>query len=92
MSQVLNSPEWPRPYPNGMECAWHIQAPEGQLISLTVNLKSPNSRKFEKVKVEELDLEPDRDFLSIYDGRHPSAPLLARISGKQVITEKYGQK
>uniref|UniRef100_A0A914GWY3 Uncharacterized protein n=1 Tax=Globodera rostochiensis TaxID=31243 RepID=A0A914GWY3_GLORO len=66
-SQQLNSPDWPRLYPNGMECVWHLQAPEGQLISLTI---------------EELDLEPDRDFLLIYDGAHPAAPTLARLSGK----------
>uniref|UniRef100_A0A183C3F4 Fibropellin-1 n=1 Tax=Globodera pallida TaxID=36090 RepID=A0A183C3F4_GLOPA len=66
-SQQLNSPDWPRPYPNGMECVWHLQAPEGQLISLII---------------EELDLEPDRDFLLIYDGTHPAAPTLARLSGK----------
>ncbi|KAL3108455.1 hypothetical protein niasHT_015377 [Heterodera trifolii] len=65
--QQLISPDWPRPYPNGMECVWHMNAPEGQLISLTV---------------EEFDLEQDKDFLMIYDGAHPSAPLLAKLSGK----------
>ncbi|VDD92750.1 unnamed protein product, partial [Enterobius vermicularis] len=63
--QTLSSPDYPKPYPNGLECAWTIDAPKGQLISLNV---------------EDLDLESAHDFLLIYDGSSPSAPVLARLS------------
>ncbi|VDM23842.1 unnamed protein product [Toxocara canis] len=63
--QTLTSPDFPKNYPNGLECVWKIDAPRGQLISLNV---------------EDLDLEAPHDFLIIYDGVKPSAPVLARLS------------
>jgi hypothetical protein len=70
MGQQFHSPEWPsRPYPNGMECVWRIEAPEGQLISLNI---------------DEFETELERDFLVIYDGQSPSAPILAKFTGKEV--------
>uniref|UniRef100_A0A9J2P4X9 Sushi, von Willebrand factor type A, EGF and pentraxin domain-containing protein 1 n=1 Tax=Ascaris lumbricoides TaxID=6252 RepID=A0A9J2P4X9_ASCLU len=64
--QTLTSPDFPKNYPNGLECVWKVDAPRGQLISLNV---------------EDLDLEAPHDFLLIYDGASPSAPVLARLSG-----------
>lgn len=29
-----------------------------------------------------MDLEENRDYLVIYDGNHPSAPVLARLTGQ----------
>lgn len=36
-TQMFNSPEFPRPYPNGLECVWTIETPPGSLISLNVS-------------------------------------------------------
>lgn len=35
-SQTLSTPNYPNPYPNGLECVWIIEAPKGQLITLDV--------------------------------------------------------
>lgn len=35
--QKLISPEYPKNYPNGLECVWKINAAAGQLISFYVN-------------------------------------------------------
>lgn len=72
VGQQLHSPEWPRAYPNGMECVWRIEAPAGQLISLNI---------------DEFETEQGRDFLAIYDGSSPAAPVLARFNGKQTEPE-----
>lgn len=34
--QTFTSPDFPKKYPNGVECVWKIEAPLGQLISLDV--------------------------------------------------------
>lgn len=38
------------------------------------------------MQVESFDLEENRDFLIIYDGAHPSAPVLARLTGKAMTS------
>lgn len=62
-SQTFSSP---KPYPAGGECVWKIEAPEGQLISLTV---------------DDFDTKLNKDQLIIYNGNHPSAAVLARLTG-----------
>ncbi|CAD5221161.1 unnamed protein product [Bursaphelenchus okinawaensis] len=57
----------PKPYPAGGECVWKIEAPEGQLISLNI---------------EDLDVKAGKDQFIIYDGPHPSAPIISRLSGR----------
>ncbi|KAK0398751.1 hypothetical protein QR680_002734 [Steinernema hermaphroditum] len=64
--QTINSPDYPHGYLNGIECAWKIEATEGELVSLSV---------------DHLDLPDDHDFLVIYDGPTPAARVLARLSG-----------
>ncbi|KAL3983031.1 EGF-like domain family protein [Acanthocheilonema viteae] len=64
--QIFSSPDYPKNYQNGVECVWKIDAPSGQLISLDV---------------EEFDLEKVNDFLQIYDGGTPLAPVLTRLTG-----------
>ncbi|KAI1733255.1 CUB domain-containing protein [Ditylenchus destructor] len=64
--QTIISPEYPRPYPNSLECVWQVEATSGNLISL---------------HIEDFDLEEGRDFLVIYDGARPSAPVLAKLTG-----------
>lgn len=44
-AQTLSSPEYPREYPNGLECVWKIDAPQGQLITLTVSIKIPTRNR-----------------------------------------------
>ena len=36
------------------------------------------------LQIEDIDLEMDVDFLTIYDGRNPSAPVLAQLTGSQL--------
>uniref|UniRef100_A0A914C4L0 Fibropellin-1 n=1 Tax=Acrobeloides nanus TaxID=290746 RepID=A0A914C4L0_9BILA len=69
--QSFSSPEYPHNYPNGMECVWRIDAPEGQLISLNI---------------QDFELEVQRDFVIVYDGPTPSAPILARLTGQLLST------
>lgn len=35
--ETLTTPNYPNPYPNGLECVWTIEAPEGQLVTLDVS-------------------------------------------------------
>uniref|UniRef100_A0A915D3E8 CUB domain-containing protein n=1 Tax=Ditylenchus dipsaci TaxID=166011 RepID=A0A915D3E8_9BILA len=67
--QTFASPEFPRQYPNGLECVWQVEAAPGNLISLNI---------------EDFDLEENRDYLVIYDGARPSAPVLAKLTGAKV--------
>lgn len=70
IGQQFHSPEWPRNYPKGLECVWRIEAPSGQLISLSI---------------DEFNTEAETDFLTIYDGPSPSEPILAKFSGQMVV-------
>uniref|UniRef100_A0A7E4V9J7 Sushi, von Willebrand factor type A, EGF and pentraxin domain-containing protein 1 n=1 Tax=Panagrellus redivivus TaxID=6233 RepID=A0A7E4V9J7_PANRE len=73
-TQAFSSPEYPRDYPNGLECVWRIDAPEGHLISLTI---------------DNFDLEDQRDFVVIYDGAKSNAPVLSRLTGRQNNESAY---
>ena len=42
MSGAITSPNYPDPYPNGIECVWHIQCPESRgLLMLIPNISIP---------------------------------------------------
>lgn len=65
-TQMIQSPDYPqRAPPGGVECVWRVEAPQGQLISLMV---------------EEIAL-PERSYLTVHDGAHPSKPILVRLEG-----------
>jgi len=67
LPQVLSSPNYPRPYPGGLECLHVVRASSsGKLVTL---------------EIEDLDLEPTRDFVLIRDGESPDSPVLALLSG-----------
>ena len=66
-TQYMNSPNYPREYPGGLECLHTITAAQGNIITL---------------EVEDLDLEPTRDFVLIRDGGGPQDRVLAILSGK----------
>uniref|UniRef100_A0A914YWX2 Uncharacterized protein n=1 Tax=Panagrolaimus superbus TaxID=310955 RepID=A0A914YWX2_9BILA len=68
-AQSFSSPEYPHEYPNGLECVWRIDAPQGQLISLNI---------------DNYDLEDENDFVVIYDGAKSSAPILMKLTGRQL--------
>jgi len=36
-AQTFTSPNYPSPYPNGLECVWTIDAPKGTLVTLDVS-------------------------------------------------------
>lgn len=74
----------PKPYPAGGECVWRIEAPQGQIISLSVSAFNflPLSLLSVLLQVDTFDIDEDKDFLMIYDGFQPSAPILAKLTGK----------
>lgn len=64
--QVMESPNYPREYPGGLECLHTIRSSQGTIITL---------------QIEDLDLEPKRDFVLIRDGPSADDRVLARLSG-----------
>ena len=64
--QIMVSPNYPDNYPGGLECLHTITAPKGKIITL---------------EIEDLDMEPDRDYLLIKDGDSADSPTLAKLTG-----------
>lgn len=62
----MESPNYPREYPGGLECLHTIRSSQGTIITL---------------QIEDLDLEPKRDFVLIRDGPSADDRVLARLSG-----------
>ncbi|XP_013781236.1 uncharacterized protein LOC106465521 [Limulus polyphemus] len=72
--QLLTSPQYPDPYPGGLECVYLITAPQGQIITL---------------EVVEMDLEPNKDYILVRDGAMPSDPLLSKLSGTSSSVPRF---
>ncbi len=67
--QILASPNYPRPYPGGLECLHVIRAASaspGAVVTL---------------EVTDLDLEPVRDLVLVRDGDRADSRTLAVLSG-----------
>lgn len=64
--QLLTSPSYPGNYPGGLECLYIITAQLGRIITL---------------EIQDLDLNPARDYLLIRNGESPDSPVLARLTG-----------
>ena len=72
--QVIASPNYPKDYPGGMECLHQIVASQGQIITL---------------EIEDLDMEPDKDFVLIRDGDSPNSKVLATLTGKTEANPQF---
>ena len=65
--QFIESPNYPiDTYPGGLECLHTITASKGKIITL---------------EIEDLDMEPEKDFVLIRDGERADAKELARLTG-----------
>uniref|UniRef100_T1IXR4 Uncharacterized protein n=1 Tax=Strigamia maritima TaxID=126957 RepID=T1IXR4_STRMM len=64
--QTLTSPQYPDPYPGGLECLYTIRAPHGKIITL---------------QLLDFDMEADQDFVLVRDGIRSEDAELARLSG-----------
>ncbi|CAJ0918219.1 unnamed protein product, partial [Mesorhabditis belari] len=71
--QSFSSPDYPNGYPNDVECVWKIEALFGNLITIAL---------------EDLSIGKN-DYLLIYDGPSPAAPILARLSGEKNDTNDH---
>lgn len=65
--QVIASPNYPKNYPGGLECLHQIVASQGQIITL---------------EIEDMDMEPEKDFVLVRDGDLPNSKVLATLTGK----------
>ena len=68
IKQVLASPNYPNPYPGGLECLYTVSAPQGSIITL---------------EIEDFEMEPERDFILVRDGAGPDAPVLQKLTGSK---------
>ena len=78
--QILASPNYPRAYPGGLECLYVLTASKGSIITL---------------EVEDLEMEPDKDFVLIRDGETANHPVLATLTGshtKESFISSTGNK
>ena len=66
--QELTSPNYPRNYPGGLECLYIITAGKGKIITL---------------EVDDLEMEPEKDFVLIRDGPTADDRVLAKLTGSQ---------
>ena len=71
-AQILASPNYPRPYPGGLECLHVIRAQSGSPGAVVT------------LEVQDLDLEPVRDLVLVRDGDRADSPALAVLSGRNV--------
>ena len=66
--QILTSPNYPRDYPGGLECLYVISTGKGKIITL---------------EIEDLDMEPEKDFVLIRDGPTADDRVLATLTGNK---------
>jgi len=66
---ALTSPNWPEQYPNDASCDYLIEPPNGAVQLVFVAFET----------------ESCCDFVEIYDGGDKSAPMLAKLSGKDWV-------
>lgn len=64
--QILTSPGYPKQYPGGLECLYIIEAQPGRIISL---------------EVQDLELNPNIDYILVRDGETPTSRAIARLTG-----------
>uniref|UniRef100_A0A915NMU9 CUB domain-containing protein n=1 Tax=Meloidogyne floridensis TaxID=298350 RepID=A0A915NMU9_9BILA len=64
---VLYSPDYPETYCDSMRCLWHLEAPEGHHIVVTIS---------------EFYTEMDHDFLTIFDGNDTEQEHMEMLSGR----------
>uniref|UniRef100_A0A915JRJ0 CUB domain-containing protein n=1 Tax=Romanomermis culicivorax TaxID=13658 RepID=A0A915JRJ0_ROMCU len=77
-SGIITSPMYPAPYPNKRRCRWHIDAPPGSIIKLTV----------EDLHMPENEMGDCRyDGLKIHDGSYAAAPEIDTYCGTRVPNE-----
>ena len=80
---ILQSPNYPANYPNGVICDTLIEAPEGLVVWLDIvnfSLQSDGN--------EQGVCTNDQDTLKVYDGSHESAPFLGEYCGT-LIPESF---
>lgn len=66
--QYLTSPSYPQNYPGGLECLYIITAQIGRIISL---------------EIQDLELDPNRDYILIRNGDSPDSQEIARLTGNK---------
>ncbi|KAK6617037.1 hypothetical protein RUM44_005394 [Polyplax serrata] len=64
--QYLMSPAYPQNYPGGLECLYIIAAEVGKIITF---------------EIEDLDLDPTKDYILIRNGNSPNSPEMAKLTG-----------
>lgn len=62
----MTSPAYPQNYPGGLECLYIIVAEVGKIITF---------------EIEDLDLDPTRDYILIRNGNSPNSPEIAKLTG-----------
>lgn len=60
------SPAYPQNYPGGLECLYIIAAEVGKIITF---------------EIEDLDLDPTKDYILIRNGNSPNSPEMAKLTG-----------
>uniref|UniRef100_A0A7N4NRF0 CUB and Sushi multiple domains 2 n=1 Tax=Sarcophilus harrisii TaxID=9305 RepID=A0A7N4NRF0_SARHA len=76
---TVYSPGFPNPYPNSQDCTWLFTVPPGHGIHFNFSL---------------LQMEPDNDFITIWDGPQQTAPQLGvftRSSAKKITQSSSNQ-
>jgi len=67
-SGTISSPGYPNPYPRDTECLWHIKAPEGHHVNITIN---------------NLDLEFSKlcnlDYVQVFGGPDETSPSISKL-------------
>lgn len=71
--QILTSPRYPKTYPGGLECLYIIEAMPGRIISL---------------EIQDIDVNPERDYLLIRDGNSPMSKPIAKLTGNVRDSQK----
>ena len=56
-------------FSGGLECLYVISVGQGKIITL---------------EIEDFEMEPEKDFVLIRDGEDANAPVLARLTGKNL--------
>ncbi|XP_033110748.1 cubilin-like [Anneissia japonica] len=75
---IIESPNYPNPYPHNSDCTWTIRASQGSKINLTFtnfHLEDHNTCGY--------------DYIEVHDGEDENAPVLITICGQLFLPEGY---